>query len=651
MGDNDSSSDESEVFPLATELSTNRTDLDKSRRKDTVPPRKTHSHVQYASDNPDVYIPKLLFSDDVKRKTKRIDNRRYACLYCPGDRLMTNIASHLRTKHKDEESVQDILKTDPKKNDAADIKKQKQKKVANKLALLRNHGNFNHNAIVLEKREGEFLVARRQPGDFVVGNYSACPHCLEFINIESTARKHRKTCPGLTDLGYTPTPSELLTRSDIMEGKVHEHASDLLKREVLCRMRRDNVAAVAKRDKMIVTLGNSLARRLVGNPLKRPNYTSSHMRSSAELLICLRQLSDDASAEMDMFLSPKYFDLVADAAVKISVPDIDDDEDLQHPSTSVKIKYDIIRMANHKLAYALKEGCLRRKTEADEFLRLLGIDWTDKVDRLARNVLNERRFNKEVLLPAPEDVTKLAADLRKSLNEANYDLHTYANFREIAELTESRLIMYNKRRCGELEAMTRKAYINRKKKLDEVERGVRGVLSELELKLAESQDLIEIRGKVGHKVPVLVPNDTKLALHFLSDKDVRRQCGIRKKNMYMFANDKTAVFRAYDSLKKMALRSGLKYPERITSTNLRKYMATLCQVFNLKDNELEYVCRHMGHTSKVHKQYYRAMSHSIEKIDVAKLLLAQEYGVTDKLRGKSLSDIEFSGNWIYLSFG
>jgi hypothetical protein len=49
----------------------------------------------------------------------------------------------------------------------------------------------------------------------------------------------------------------------------------------------------------------------------------------------------------------------------------------------------------------------------------------------------------------------------------------------------------------------------------------------------------------------------------------------------------------------------LKNPEAITSTNLRKYMATITQVLDLKEHQLQWVLNHMGHTLDVHKLHYR----------------------------------------------
>jgi len=39
--------------------------------------------------------------------------------------------------------------------------------------------------------------------------------------------------------------------------------------------------------------------------------------------------------------------------------------------------------------------------------------------------------------------------------------------------------------------------------------------------------------------------------------------------------------------------------------NLRKYMATITQVLDLKENQLQWVIKHLGHTMDVHKLHYR----------------------------------------------
>lgn len=70
--------------------------------------------------------------------------------------------------------------------------------------------------------------------------------------------------------------------------------------------------------------------------------------------------------------------------------------------------------------------------------------------------------------------------------------------------------------------------------------------------------------------------------------------------------------RAYDAMSRTCQNASLQTLERMTSVNLCKYMATLVQVLNLKDNEIDWVHRHLGHTKTVHMEHYRQMSPPLE---------------------------------------
>lgn len=87
---------------------------------------------------------------------------------------------------------------------------------------------------------------------------------------------------------------------------------------------------------------------------------------------------------------------------------------------------------------------------------------------------------------------------------------------------------------------------------------------------------------------------------------------------------------------------GLKSPERLTSTAMRKYMANLTQALNLSPTQLDWVYRYMGHSESVHLQHYRNMSGFIERVQIGKVLLMQDLNVSSKYVGKVLQDVEFS---------
>jgi hypothetical protein len=61
---------------------------------------------------------------------------------------------------------------------------------------------------------------------------------------------------------------------------------------------------------------------------------------------------------------------------------------------------------------------------------------------------------------------------------------------------------------------------------------------------------------------------------------------------------------------------------------------------SLKDSELNWVCDHLGHTKKVHLQHYHQLSGVVE---VAKLMMIQDMNLSDKFKGKSLSEIQIEG--------
>lgn len=67
-------------------------------------------------------------------------------------------------------------------------------------------------------------------------------------------------------------------------------------------------------------------------------------------------------------------------------------------------------------------------------------------------------------------------------------------------------------------------------------------------------------------------------------------------NPYLFA--RPGVFtniRGCDCLRKYAEQSKIENPELLRSTKSRKQVATLCQLLDLMDQELEQVARFMGH--------------------------------------------------------
>lgn len=80
-------------------------------------------------------------------------------------------------------------------------------------------------------------------------------------------------------------------------------------------------------------------------------------------------------------------------------------------------------------------------------------EWSTKVTKLATVTLQVRSFNKEKGLPEPEDIIKIQEKIRNDIKNFDEKDTTPQNFRFAAEVSQARLLLYNKRRSGEIEGI------------------------------------------------------------------------------------------------------------------------------------------------------------------------------------------------------
>ena len=150
--------------------------------------------------------------------------------------------------------------------------------------------------------------------------------------------------------------------------------------------------------------------------------------------------------------------------------------------------------------------------------------------------------------------------------------------------------------------------------------------------------MIKVSGKRGRHVPILLTEDVVSAMNLLLKE--RSYVNIKSSNTYFFANKGDKYLRAYEVLHSFVIQAGVSNPSAITSTNLRKYIATVSQVISLQKEELEWIADHLGHSIDVHRNFYRLQESTLEICKVSKLLMAVDSGSLHKLVGKKLTDIE-----------
>ncbi|CAM4690287.1 unnamed protein product [Leuciscus chuanchicus] len=192
---------------------------------------------------------------------------------------------------------------------------------------------------------------------------------------------------------------------------------------------------------------------------------------------------------------------------------------------------------------------------------------------------------------------------------------TTQNNAQLAKLTLAQIIVFNRRRAGEVSKIRLKSFHERDntKLHEDVALG----LSKTEQKLCNYFSRIEIMGKKGRKVAVLLTPSVVNALSLLASR--RTECGVCATNVFLFARPTSmSHYRGQDCLRVHASQCGV----------------------NLKHNELDQVADFLGHDIRVHRDFYRLPVPTTQLAKISKLLLSMEKGNLSSMQGKSLDEIE-----------
>lgn len=233
------------------------------------------------------------------------------------------------------------------------------------------------------------------------------------------------------------------------------------------------------------------------------------------------------------------------------------------------------------------------------------------------------------------------AKQRKCCAHALRSTPSTAAWHNLAKVSLANIIMFNRRRSGEASRMLLTDF-EEAKEHSVPKDDVTAALSEFEQHLLEFFTRVVVRGKRGRKVPVLLTETMRQEIVLLDD--FRSNVGIEPSNKFVFArpyfNSKEHLA-GHTCLREMVDKtSGLNKPEIITSTVLRKHLATVTQILNLSEYELEQVCTFFGHNISVHREYYRLPQDTYQLAKVSRLLLLAEQGQIHQFKGQKLSEIQ-----------
>ena len=454
------------------------------------------------------------------------------------------------------------------------------------LDKLRNLGDFNHNIEVLRSQKGLLIVGRRSPGHDPY-SYLPCKYCMVFYMGENLWRharhcNQRKAEDDQIDEEMTNTfkleGRMILSGAGLYDGTETEHE---FRKYVLEGMYQDEVRSQIRKDPLLIKFGSTLYNKL---GKERTQDIRGRLRNTARMLIELnRQKPENSKKCMSDYIHPCEFDSVV-AAVKKLCCLTDEERTLsgqstfKKPSLVLKLGENLKKLAYLKRGRAIREQSKAMQDEVNEYLSLHESEWCDTLASKARATLQERTFNKPEVIPLTQDLVKLKNSIVDDMNHYKkaFTDDPEGSYNDLAGTTLARILLFNKQRQGKPGKLRISQYTVKPNYVPE-ESELFQSLTPIEQKLVQNLHLVEVFGKRGRKVPMLITPDVKESIDMLLQK--REECHVLKDNPFVFALQRSSESRLRGNrcLHTAVRKASLEKPEMITSTSLRKYVATVSQ--------------------------------------------------------------------------
>lgn len=376
-------------------------------------------------------------------------------------------------------------------------------------------------------------------------------------------------------------------------------------------MKGDEVAFEAKKDILIVHFGESYLKQ---HKRERKEYAcSNRMRELSRILMAYRDITHNETISLKEILLPKNFPNILSAARQISGYD-PHMKNFKTPSLAMHMGTYLKQVCDELYHQILQEApgfTSKCKEEVQNWLqevenlkKLITSRWNIEISSLANKDLQEKRWNKPPLIPLVSDIQifrektiKMASECDQSFKNNEDDVETY---KLLVNCTLSLLILFNRRRIGDVQFLKIKDYSNNAKtNFDDFE----NVLTESEKMLTKKYKRVINSGKGSRAVVILVP---EMLQKFIATLLEFREKYISSENEYLFALPQSKVKWGQGdiAIRNLAKKFDLKHPEAISSNKLRKHIATVTQLLNLSKEEIKQFSKFMGHTEQTHAEFY-----------------------------------------------
>ncbi|KAF5275540.1 hypothetical protein FQR65_LT16598 [Abscondita terminalis] len=529
----------------------------------------------------------------VKLKRLKIDNfhsirkspnktKNSFCLYCT--KTVTKLPRHLELMHGKEERVMEFLSW-PKFSS--------ERKVI--ITNIRNEGNFIFNTKI--QNNGDILCSRRRRNNDT--EYLPCGSCKGFFS-KNSLRRHFNRC-----VGEKKTENCMVASKRIF-GKIHHKASEVLKEKVFPILREDEITNTIRFDELIILYGNKMCQKYRSG--HHHNMIRARMRLLGRMMLAIKSECKYAVFLSDV-LSPKMYDIVIKSVNTVAGLD-KNSLNYKTPTNATNLGTLLKSCCRILIAESIKQQNVDLQKRIEDFLKLLEEDYGTAINSAAIENLAELKRQKSITLPTTGDIKLLSNYLQAERSQLyrklqnNFDFHVW---KECASVVLTEIQVFNRRRAGELERLKISDFNRYQTVDDEEDVDIISNLPVEERKNAHKYVRIQLRGKLGRSVSILIDKNEFKTLQLVISK--REEAGVPATNPYVFGlpggDGINRHLSACRLLQKYSEECGAIRPENLRGTQLRKHMATHSANYNLNDSEFQDLTNFMGHADKIHKEHYR----------------------------------------------
>ncbi|XP_060916511.1 uncharacterized protein LOC132991681 [Labrus mixtus] len=548
--------------------------------------------------------PRIEVKTCSNKTNQRIYDKKSYCLYC--EKPYGKIARHLLQSHSDRAEVAKILTH----NQGSAMR-------SLLLSKVRNMGNYKHNCSVLSSGKGQIVTKKQASHPSSHTDYLPCKFCYAMY-IKKDIWKHHMRCKLQVKEDGPVKRKAQARRSLLLPHCLYNSDSSGLK-EILEDMACDIVTKVVKSDVLIIAFGE----RVFPKDRKEGQHRAdirNKMRQLARLVLAAREIDPEIISLKDL-INPGKFGAVLEAVKTMAR--FESAQSVMAPSTASNLHHALLKVSLILQGQALRQQDGDLQAKAERFSRLIEVN--------AQEELYKKKWNIQEILPLSEDI-KTLNDYLKSLEEVHkqalIEHPSQEAWSELSKVTLTQLILFNRHCEGEVSRIEVQTYLQRDKSR-------MTCLTPFERILCENLLRVEVRGERGRKAPFLFTRNVQESVELLIK--TRGKVGISATNPYIFA---VACFgsqeniQGRDSVKHFAESCDAKHPENITSTKLRKHVATVSQLLNLQNHELDQLATFVGLDIEDH----RLPEASLHMTKVSRLMFALQGGI-GKNEGKTLEEL------------